>query len=74
MRPSLGNVVIFTFGPAESKRILTGYPYQSGDEAAAIVTRVYGDAVNLKVVLDGPDMLWVTSVPQGTGLRSWHLR
>lgn len=43
-----------------------------GDVCAAVVVRVWSQAaINLQVLLDGEDTLWVTSVGQGDGPRQW---
>ncbi len=52
-----------------------GNPVASGDIYPAMVVKVWGDArVNLKVMLDGADGYWATSVvfdPEKSP-RSWH--
>lgn len=56
-------------------QIHTGNSVTEGDVYPLIITRVWGaDAtspINGQLLLDGNDVLWVTSVPQGTGPRTW---
>jgi hypothetical protein len=45
----------------------------AGELVAAVIVRVWGAAcVNLKLILDGQQDLWVTSVAQGTGPRTFR--
>jgi hypothetical protein len=63
--PTIGRIVIFTFDDYWASMVPSAL-YKDGDEAPAIVTRVHSDAVvNLKVFLDGPLDLSVTSVLPG---------
>lgn len=44
----------------------------AGQQYPAIVVRTYGgDAVNLKVLLDGNDTYWATSATPGDGAGHW---
>lgn len=51
-----------------------GSDVQDGDVLPAIVVRVEGDRVNLKVLLDGTDMYWIRYVTFDDGKRpgTWH--
>jgi hypothetical protein len=53
----------------------TGNNVAAGDVYPMIITRVWGQtedsAVNGQVLLDGNDLLWVTSVAQGEGERRY---
>ena len=61
---------LFTSGLQE-----TGNTVMVGDVYPAIIVRIVGGTtINLKVMLDGTDTYWATSVPYDAdkGLRSWH--
>jgi hypothetical protein len=53
-----------------------GNDVQAGDVYPLVITRTWGDtpesAVNGQVMLDGNDLLWVSSVQQGDGERTWR--
>ncbi len=53
-----------------------GNDVREGDTFPLIITRVWGETedalVNGQVLLDGNDSLWVTSVGQGEGPRTWR--
>lgn len=53
-----------------------GNPVGAGDEYPAVVVRAWGalpgSAVNLQVLLDGPDSFWATSRTEGDGPGHWH--
>lgn len=73
-QPTVGRIVIYVTSDAEGE-------INGTREHPAIVTRNWnegpledGSCVNLKVLCDGPDNLWATSVgydPEGSP-RSWH--
>lgn len=82
-----GRIVYFTFDEFTAKQVdesiaalKAGNHYRAGDVAPAMITRVWDQAsgcVNLKVILDGPDSLWVTSVmfegsTETKTPRTWH--
>lgn len=49
-----------------------GNPVHTGDVVAAVVTAVFGPAtVNLRVLLDGTDDLWLTSRALGDSPGGW---
>lgn len=67
MKPTIGRVVIYIVAPPNNLR------NNGATEAPAEVVRVFDDGkVNLKVSLDGPDTVWVTSVVEGTEPGTWH--
>jgi len=67
MKPSIGRIVIFHCD-AQQREEMNNYQ----DHAPAIITAVWGDeCVNLKVLLDGENTLWMTSVILGTSERQW---
>lgn len=49
-------------------RQIAGNAASAGDTYPAVVVRSFGETSNLKVLLDGEDALWVTSVKEGAGL------
>ena len=60
-------------------QIHVGNSLAEGDVYPMVITRVWNEdpgTVNGQVLLDGNDLLWVTSVTPGTGPRaySWPLR
>jgi hypothetical protein len=79
-----GRIVWFVFDDATAGQVnrdrrtngTYGPPVSAGDTAPAMIVKVHGagEYVNLKVNLDGPDGLWVTSVPfvRGGQPRSCH--
>jgi len=72
MKPYLGLIVLVCLTIEEAQSI--GGNAKAGDLAPAIVTAVFSDTtVNLKVIGDGyGNPVWMTSVAQGTGPRSWQ--
>lgn len=78
--PTIGRIVHYTLSEQDvlrvhSNRSVAHYPASNGASAGqaypAVIVRVWGDTpealVNLQVLLDGPDTLWVTSVAEGDG-------
>lgn len=54
MKPTIGRVVLALVDPATNN---------GSDVAPAIITRVFSDTiVNVRVLLDGPDVPWKTSI------------
>ena len=67
MTPTIGRIVIYHCDE-EQKDKMNNYQ----EDAPAVITAVWGDErVNLKVLLDGEENLWVTSACLGTGKREW---
>lgn len=65
-------------GQAKGQRLASGHvahignPVSVGEKCAAFVSRVNGDGtLNLRVILDGTDLQWVCSVPEGNVSGSW---
>lgn len=63
---------------ATGVQIHVGNPVSAGEVYAAVIVTQWGGesptpntSVNLKVLLDGTDDLWVTSASQGVGQRQW---
>lgn len=66
MKPSIGRIVIYHCD--ESKKQMNN----NDIDAPAIITAVWSEqCVNLKVLLDGPEILWMTSVMMGIGDNEW---
>jgi hypothetical protein len=54
MKPSIGRIVHVFANPAQNN---------GADVAPAVITRVWNDqGVNVRVLLDGPDTPWLTSI------------
>lgn len=69
MQPTIGRIVIYH--PCNDRR---DYVPQNGRPAdvPAVIVAVWGnECVNLKVLTDGPNDVWVTSANFGTGERQW---
>jgi hypothetical protein len=68
-KPEVGDIVIYQIGPFDSETVKFNYP----PELPAVVVRVWSDiCVNLKILTDGPDDAWKTSVMKGEGLGEWR--
>lgn len=65
MKPSIGRIVIYRLTEGDKTTLEVrgaSNPNNGADEAPAMVVRVWSDTcVNLKVLVDGEDTLWVTS-------------
>lgn len=67
MKPTIGRIVIFHCNEMQREKINNYQP-----DAPAVITAVWGDeCVNLKVLLDGEDNIWVTSAMLGTEENQW---
>jgi hypothetical protein len=54
MTPTIGRIVLVPMDPATNN---------GADTAPAVITRVWNDAcINVRVLADGPDTPWLTSV------------
>jgi hypothetical protein len=78
MKPTIGRIVIYNVSD-EQKRIMensyknTGKSCNVQSKLPAIVVAVWSETtVNLKVITDGNEDLWVTSVHQGDGQMEWN--
>lgn len=59
------------FAPGGQQHV--GNPVHAGDEYPMVITRVWGPtAVNGQVLLDGNDVLWATSIAEGTDVRQYR--
>jgi len=82
VRPTLGRIVLYTLDEQDAQQVqharlasttAGANTAAAGSTFPAIVVKAWEDPdeLNLQVFLDGPDTLWVTSIPLGTGPRSW---
>ena len=70
VKPSLGRVVLLRLDDYLVKQVSS---VQHDRMAPAVITKVWTDTcVNLKVLVDGQENLWVTSVTQGDAERQWQ--
>ena len=78
MKPTIGRIVIYNVTDAQKKAMEdsyknTGKPCNIQSKLPAIIVAVWSDiCVNLKVITDGQDDLWVTSSSQGDGPYNWN--
>jgi hypothetical protein len=67
MKPTIGRIVIFNV-PQDMKPKVN-----FAEKLPAIIVRTWSnDIVNLKIIADGPEDLWETSVPMGDKERNWN--
>ena len=67
MEPTIGRIVTYHCDEEQKEKMNN---FQA--DAPAIITAVFGEnLVNLKVLLDGEENLWMTSVSLGTGAHEW---
>lgn len=71
MVPTIGRVVIYTTTEEDKEDMLKDGD-NAQDKLPAIIVAVWGaDCVNLKVLCDGVQNMWVTSATRGNGEREW---
>lgn len=69
MVPTIGRIVIFNM-PDYLKNGVNG---NKSDKLPAVIVAVNNvTSVNLKVITDGQNNLWVTSVSEGDGPNQWN--
>jgi hypothetical protein len=69
MKPTLGRIVIFNV-PDYIKNGING---NKQDKLPAIIVAVWSETtVNLKIITDGQNDIWVTSVSQGDNVNQWN--
>lgn len=74
----LAQTVLYTMTENDVQRVIDANPLNGnmprvGEQYSARVLRVWGpDSVNLRVELDGPNTLWVTSVSFGDTPGTWQ--
>jgi hypothetical protein len=78
--PAIGRIVLYRLNEDDARRIqqqrshdgTTGNLAAAGRVQPAIVVASFGDeALNLQVLLDGPDSYWATSRHEGDGPGTW---
>ncbi|MBT8161000.1 MULTISPECIES: hypothetical protein [Arthrobacter] len=57
--------------PSDGYQAHVGNAVRAGDVYPAIIVRVWATSVNLRVILDGTDDFWATSISEGEGERHW---
>jgi hypothetical protein len=78
MKPTIGRIVIYNatneqLVAMENSYKNTGKGCNVQSKLPAIIVAVWSDVmVNLKVITDGQDDLWVTSSHQGDGAGEWQ--
>jgi len=66
MKPTIGRIVIFNVPEGLKSKV------NFADQLPAIIVRVWSaNVVNLKVITDGPEDLWITSVIEGSNENNW---
>lgn len=72
MSPTIGRIVVYKT-TEEDKNEMRERSANVADELPAVITAVWSaDCVNLKVLLDGPGDLWVTSACKCDDERGWQ--
>ena len=83
MIPTVGRIVHYRLSEVDATNVASsrarssthGNTAREGDVFPMVIVRTWGDtegaAVNGRVLLDGPDDLWVTSRNEGTGPGTW---
>lgn len=67
MEAAIGRIVIFNV-PEDMKPKVNW-----AEKLPAIIVRIWSnDCVNLKIITDGTDDIWQTSVPKGTEVNQWQ--
>lgn len=59
----LGQIVLYSFADAETGQAWNNY----AASCPAIVVRIWSNSVNLKLIVDGPEDFWRTSISEGPG-------
>jgi len=78
MKPTIGRIVIYNVSDEqkiamENSYKNTGKSCNVQSKLPAIIVAVWSDiVVNLKVITDGNEDLWITSVHQGDGQTEWN--
>lgn len=72
MKRSIGRIVIYNTTKAQRDSGICNHQ----EKLPAIITAVWGDTekgcVNLKVINDGTDNIWATSVSEGDQENNWN--
>lgn len=68
MKPTIGRIVIYKYGDHEKCAHVNG-----AEQCPAVIVRVWTDTcVNLKLIEDGPQNSWKTSVSMGDVKTNWQ--
>lgn len=71
MTPTIGRIVHYI--PSEKEKKIMAKTGNKSDLLPAIITAVWSDdCVNLKVICDGTQNMWITSAQKGTDENNWH--
>lgn len=69
MKPTIGRIVIFNV----PEYIMNGINGNKSSQLPAIIVAVWSETtVNLKIITDGQNDIWATSVSQGDGVNQWN--
>lgn len=69
MKPTIGRIVIYNQTEYSKNSIQGNKP----DQLPAVIVAVWGEVtVNLKVLTDGVNDLWITSASKGDGPGQWN--
>lgn len=80
MQPTPGRILHYKLTIDDAERInarirtaaMSGNYVEGSEVVPLIVTRAWpGQMVNGQALLDGDDSIWLTSVPEGTGMGTW---
>jgi len=69
-KPTVGRIVLFE--PASDDLEARSNSLVRGEKLPAVIVRVWGTSVNLRIFNDGDGVLWRTSVSFGDGPRTWN--
>jgi len=75
MKPTIGRIVTYKLSDSDKAKLKAhSYnPNTGADEAPSIVVRAWSDTcVNLRVLVDGEQTLWVTSALLGDQPSQWQ--
>ncbi len=76
MVPTMGRVVIYKFSDDDKEFLKEQDKSNINDEAPAMIVKTWGtdekDSINLKVMVDGHDDMWKTSIYIGDIPGTWH--
>ncbi len=70
-KPTVGRIV--HYHPTEAEKQQIGGGNTDADPLPAVIVRVWSDTcINLKVLTDGPNDLWITSAMLDGGAHTWE--
>ena len=72
MKPTIGRTVIYNTTEEQKTKMRVDYA-NVADKLPATIVAVWGtESVNLKVNLDGPGDMWLTSITRGDEPGQWN--